>query len=531
MTQQSAAEIIETRKILACKDFVPQKLRFFIFLFIIIVYQFSGGIYMTAVTHMSGAMSWLTEDVMMAGYASLVGLTMIFPLLFRIMFRFTARDLLIVSTIVLIIGDVLCLYSGSVPLVVFVSFICGVFKMLGTFICWSNIQLNITPTRDFAVFFPFLFVFVLGCVQLSNIATGYSIWLYDWQAMHRFTIIALLLILLLVYVVMRKHFRQGPYIPFDKIDYIGGLLWSIFIMSIVFISVYGEYYDWWHGEYIRMAGGIAVLTLLMSVHRAVCERYPFIRLETFIQRNVINIFLLFGCMTLMSATSGGLQSIYTSSILRYDIYHSVSINWAVFLGVLLGAGFVYLTMVKWRWRNKYIVLIGFLSFILYQVMLYFLIDGSTDKNMLYIPLFFKGVGLCIVYTVLTYALASNVPFVYYFEAMCVVGFMRTCIGNPMSAAIVTRAFAYIKQKNLMLLSSEMDLMNQVTENFSLLYTELQKQVVMVSLKEIYGYAIIVGLLIIILILLSDYRGHFRTKIPKMSTLWKLTKKNIISNVD
>lgn len=224
MQQQSPEEIAAARRIMACKDFVPIPMRFVLFQLIIIVYQFTGGVYISAVSQMSGELSWITEDIMMAGCASLVGLTVTFPLLFRIMFRFTARHILMLVTAVLIIGDWICMASDFVPLVVFVSFICGFFKMIGTFICWSQIQLNITPKRDFAVFFPFLFTFILGCVQLSNIATGYSIYAFDWQAMHRFSIAGLLLLLLIIYFCLRRHFRQGPFIPFKNIDYSGCVL-------------------------------------------------------------------------------------------------------------------------------------------------------------------------------------------------------------------------------------------------------------------------------------------------------------------
>lgn len=168
---------------------------------------------------------------------------MLFPVLFRTMFRFTPREILLLVTGILIIGDYICMVSDFVPLVVFISFVCGFFKMTGTFICWSNIQLNITPTRDFAVFFPFLFTFILGCVQLVNITTGYNIYKFDWQAMHRCTIGALLLIFAVIFFCLRKHYRQGPFIPFKGIDYLGCILWSSFLMCIVFICGYGEHYD------------------------------------------------------------------------------------------------------------------------------------------------------------------------------------------------------------------------------------------------------------------------------------------------
>lgn len=80
---------------------------------------------MSAVAEMSGSLSWITEDIMMAGYASMTGLTMAFPLLFRILFRFNTRDILLVSAIIFIISDFLCMVSDFLPLVVLLSFISG----------------------------------------------------------------------------------------------------------------------------------------------------------------------------------------------------------------------------------------------------------------------------------------------------------------------------------------------------------------------------------------------------------------------
>ena len=189
MQTTSPEEVATARRIMVWKDFVPDFLRFPLMLLIIIIFMLSGGIYMSAVSEISGSFSWIKEDILMAGYASMTGLTMAFPLLFRILFRFPTRELLLFSAGVFIVSDYLCMVCDFLPLIVFLSFISGFFKIVGTFVCWSNIQLKITPKRDFAVFFPFLFTFVLGSVQLANIATGYSIYAFDWKAMHRLTIL------------------------------------------------------------------------------------------------------------------------------------------------------------------------------------------------------------------------------------------------------------------------------------------------------------------------------------------------------
>lgn len=529
MPAPSPQELAAARRILAWNDFVPQVLRFPLFLLIIMIYMFSGGVYMTAVSEMTGSLAWISEDVMMAGYASMTGLTMAFPLLFRILFRFTTRGLLLFSAGVFIVCDYICMVSDFLPLIVLVSFISGFFKIVGTFVCWSNIQLKITPKRDFAVFFPFLFTFVLGSVQLVNIATGYSLYAFDWQAMHRITIGAFVLVFALVYFCMRRNYRQGPHIPFKGIDYLGGILWSLLLLCIVFISVYGEHYDWLDGEEIRTAILFALVLLVLCFQRAATVRHPYIRLNTFSQPDMFFIFVLFGCMTLMSATATSIQNIFTGSVLGFDARHNADLNWGIVAGIAVGTFFFYLALTRWHWRIKSIVLVGFCSFLCYQVMLYQLIDPSTEKYMLYLPLMFKGAGVSIVYTSLTYALAGCVTFTYYFEAMCVIGFIRTSFGGPLYSAILTRIFHIVMQDNTADLGSYIDPMYSCVDSFSLLYGEFQRQMLLVSLKDVYGYAVWAAVIILVAIVLSDYRTWLRStgnRMLKLSQVWKLVRQKM-----
>lgn len=524
MQTPSPEEVASARRIMLWKDFVPGFLRFPLIILIIIVYMFSGGVYMSAVAEMTGSLSWISEDVMMAGYASMTGLTMAFPMLFRILFRFPPRELLLFSGGLFIVCDWVCMVSDFLPLVVLCSFVSGFFKIVSTFTCWSNVQLRITPTRDFAVFFPFLFTFVLGSVQLVNIVTGYSLYAFDWKAMHRITIGAFIIVFALIFFCMRRNYRQGPYMPFLGIDYIGGILWSLMLLCIVFIFVYGEHYDWLYGWEIRTAVAFAVILLLMSLYRAANVRHPYIALRTFSQHNMLYIFILFGCMTLMSSTATSIQNIFTGSVLGFDARHNADLNWGIVAGIALGTYFFYMAVTRWKWRIKAVVLMGFVSFFLYQVMLYFMIDPSAEKYMFYLPMVFKGAGVSIVYTSLTYALAGCVTFNYYFEAMCVIGFIRTSFGGPMSSAIVTRLFNISRQENTAWLGGQIDAMYPGADAFSSIYSEFQRQVTMISLKEVYGYAVIAAVLIILAIMASDYRHMIRSgKMLRLSQIWRMVR--------
>lgn len=143
--------------------------------------------------------------------------------------------------------------------------------------------------------------------------------------------------------------------------------------------------------------------------------------------------------------------------------------------------------------------------------------------MLYLPMLLKGAGVSIVYTSLTYALAGCVTFEYYFEAMCVIGFIRTSFGGPLSSAIMTRIFNNVKQANTANLGSYIDPMYYNCESFQTLYSEFQRQMLMVSLKEVYGWAVIMAVIILLAILMSDYRVHLGARASQMlrlSQIWR-----------
>lgn len=233
-------------------------------------------------------------------------------------------------------------------------------------------------------------------------------------------------------------------------------------------------------------------------------------------------------MTLMSATATSTQNIFTGQILGYDARHNADLNWFLTAGIAVGTAVFYLAVTRWKWRVKSVLLTGFVSFMLYQVSLYFLIDPSTEKYMLYIPVLLKGSGVSLVYTSLTYALAGCVTFDCYFEAMCVIGFIRTSFGGPMGSAIVTRLFRHAQQDNTGVIGGYMDAMYSASGGIQEVYGEFMRQITMVSIKEVYGYAAIAATVIVIAVMASDYRriiGNGTNRMLKLSQIWRLKSRD------
>ena len=155
-------------------DFVPRRLKPYLFIFFVLIIQFSGGIYLAAASDMVGSTALMTEDILMAGYASLIGLAINFTVMFRIKFRFSTRTQLLAACIVLIAANIICAHTTSVPVLVVTCFVAGWFRMQATLACNSTIQLWLTPVRDMAIFFCYVYIIVDSVIQLSGIVTIYT---------------------------------------------------------------------------------------------------------------------------------------------------------------------------------------------------------------------------------------------------------------------------------------------------------------------------------------------------------------------
>src|SRR5690606_12703963 len=105
------------------------------------------GVYLATASQMVDATSLMQEDVLMAGYASLIGMALTFVIMLRLKMRFTSKFSLLISIAVIIGGNLIALYTNNVVLLIATCFIVGIFKMWATFECNSTIQLWLTPTR------------------------------------------------------------------------------------------------------------------------------------------------------------------------------------------------------------------------------------------------------------------------------------------------------------------------------------------------------------------------------------------------
>lgn len=511
----------------AIRDFVPEKLKPWIIIVFVIIFQLSGGVYLAAVSEMVGSTALMQEDIMMAGYASMAGMALTFAIMFRLKFRFTSKTSLLTCCSAIIACNLICMNTTSVPILVATCFIAGFFRMWGTFECNSTIQLWITPKRDLSVFFCFIHLLVQGCIQLSGIITVYTAFFSTWEYMH-WLIIGLLGCEMLAILILFRFCRTMPELPLYGIDWLGALLWGLTMLSVIFICVYGDYLDWYESSYIRIATVSGGVILLLNLWRASFIRHPFIPLPVWRFKAVYITLSLYIVIDLLTAPSHIFEHLYMESVLRYDSLNVISLNWVVLFGIIAGCYFTYRTFALRKWPYRTMTAIGFSAIVAYLILFYFTIDYNLPKESLLLPIFLRGFGYVIIVICFLTAL-SRVPFPFFFQSVSVQAFVSAGIGGVLGTAILGQIFKTVTKRNAMLLSSSLDNVNPLAMKLAPgeLYGALQQQALMVSMKELYGWLALAGIFCLLLFMIkeSDIRPQYAIH-STYRAIWRLIKREI-----
>lgn len=485
-------------------SYVPRRLKPWLFIVFVLIIQFSGGVYLAAASDMVGTTALMQQDILMAGYAQLVGMSINFAVMFRLKFRFSNRVALLVCCIALIAANVVCAHTTSVPVLVLTCFLAGWFRMWATFACNSTIQLWLTPVRDMAIFFCYVYLVVDGVIQLSGVLTVYTAFFSQWEYMHWLMTGLLALMMIMVWVFVKPV--KGPMqIPLLGIDWIGAALWSVFMLCFTFVCVYGDYYDWWEAPEITAATLIGLASMAVNLWRASFLHHPYVSFTAMKNRNVIRATLVYLVFFTLMATEHVFEHCYAAAILGFDETNMIDLNWYVFAGIVAGVALTYFTFALHKWRYKTMTAIGFALAAVYLAYFYFLIDYGVEKEMLFVPLFVRGMASVIISIVfLTSIVQSGLHFFVFPQALTINGFTGAVMGATLGPALIGEWLSHTVARNAALLGASMtDFSTAVAgHHVGELYGMVQHQALVVSMKEIYGWLLITALVSVAVIAVS-----------------------------
>lgn len=487
-------------------SYVPRRLQPWIYLLFAFIFQLSGGIYGGAMSHVMGEYSLMKEDVLMVIMCNVVGVAMPFPFLFKMKFRFTNRSLLLNAALVIAVCNVLIVWTESLPVMCALSYIAGFFKLCGTFECMSNIQLWMTPKRDFTVFFPLLYCIVLGNIALSPWITEHLIYIYqDWRIINWTMAGAMLTVALVVYVTTHD-FRFMKPLPFISVDYLGCLLWSAWMLEFIFFFNYGEYYNWLDSKVMRMDVVLFLVTGYFCISRMMHIRHPYISPEAWRYKRLIPLLILFAFVEFMGSTPKVLQTAFTGGVLHFGNLTTNVLNVVEWGAVIMGCLFCLLWCKVLHWKYTRLLTIGVAAMVGYPVMMYFLIDLGLPIERLYLPTALRSFGNAIFFCMLTVYLEELMPFQHFFMGLTMAGIIR----NGPVATMCSGLFSF-------------GIRHQMADNMARGLPYDATQLLMMSVRQLYGITCLIGIAVLLIFLIWDIE-------PVRSTLKKMPSWNFVGKM-
>lgn len=486
------------------RSFVPRKLQPWIYIFFAVTFQLSGGLYLGALNQMIGGMSLMREDILMCLYANLAGMAIYFPLLFRMKFRFTNKTLLTTAATGVLLCNLAAPHITFLPLLWAVCFVEGMCKIQGTFECMSNIQLWMTPTRDFTVFFPFLHIIILGSMQLSDLLMTYLMYHYHWTYMHLF-IAGLMLVVLLILRTCIRHFRFMKKFPLFGIDWLGAMLWAALLLQVAYLFDYGDWYDWWDSPVIRRLTLSIIATLGFCIWRMMTIRHPFLEPKMWTYRHLWPLLGLITVVEAFLATEHVLEEVYYEEVMRYEEMVSVQLDWFALIGILAGCLFSYWWMHIRRFNYLRLVIIGMLGLTGYLMGYYFNVSTDIHLSQLYLPTICRGFAYAVLSATFMVCLEEIMTFQHFFQALGVFNMLHMVVGGVLGAAVYTQGLAYYVPDNLARYGAAIDRVTFSRNPFDLgHYIEgFLEQMMEVSIKQLYGWVTYACILLLLLFLLYD----------------------------
>lgn len=479
------------------RDWVPKPIRPWLYLIFAFVFQLSGSVYLGSASKMAGTMSLMREDVMMIGMMGVVGVNMPFPFLFKFKFRYTNRQLLLNAALAIAACNVLSIYITDVPTLCFISYVAGFLKLCGTFECFSNIRLWISPKQDFGVFLPAIYIVILGAQGACAWITQQVTYSYDdWHAMQWLMTGVLLAVALLVFCLTR-NFRFAKPMPLLSLDWLGCVLWSLLMIEVIWLFTYGEYYNWWDGAMWRLVFYAFPITLAVTIGRMNHIKHPYLEPHIFKHLKLIPILAMFILAEVMNATPHVMQNTLTGGVLHWgETTTSVLSLWELG-GYVAGCAFVILWGRGLHYIYPRLLILGFATLLVHQVMMYFYVSPTLNIERLYVPTFLRTFGYAIFFSTMTLYLKEVINFPAFFMALTMSGFVR----NGVVESIFSGLYGY-------------QMRYHITENLTRATQTDIAQVLLVSIKQSYGVVCLAGCALLLLMLLYDVQ-------PVRSTMKKM----------
>ena len=495
-----------------------------------------NGTYTGSMVEISNTLGVYTEDITIGYYAASAGMAVSYPIVPRILNAFSSKTVLLTSLSLQFLLSAMCALSSEMDILIALSFCIGFLK--GFIMLWiiRRIKFIFSPDDVRSEFYAFFYPMVFGCGQLSMVVTALLAYHYDWKYMYYFMMILLMTAILAVIIFLR-HDREPKYIDIKELHIREMLIISTGVLMLVFVITYGKVLDWMASPRICFYIVVAPLLVALFVWEQFHSKSPYVSLKPLFQWKCM-LGYAYMMMVMFFSSSTTLMTSYITNILHVDSTHSYTIYIWLVPGYILGGTICYWWFRWQRWRFRFLIAGGMTCFALFFGILYFGISPSSTYEMLYLPVFLRGVGMLTLIIAFALFAVEDLPPKYLLSNAFFLIMFRSVITPVMASAFYSNALYRLQQMYFVKLSCSITMVDPMAaDRFSSamnngitighgteeamqiatnsLYSILQQQSILLAMKDLLGWLFLITL---VLALISRFIPFHKTvRVPVIKT--------------
>lgn len=486
------------------RAWVPQQMDLWLLLAISIMLSFNNGIPTSISTYILGDQAGMAADMSMASYAYYTGMSCAIPLVFRMTSFTSTKKLLISVGLVLLFLNFVLANSTDALSVVMASFGVGFVKIFGSVRLLGELMPLIMPTGEryemYCVYYPIAIL----VPSLSSLVAAYIADRYQWELNFHFQNLLLFISLLMIILLMHEDDRQKR-VPLYQYDWLGTILLSAALLLIAYFTTYGLTEDWFRSPHILMGAVFSVVSSLLFLHRNARVKR---KLFTFKMLRLRAVPITLGTLFLLGIfySSSSLITSFLGLIMPGNPVENAEVNSYVIWGYIAGSIVTYFYFKKTK-NCRYIFAFSCLCYLICNVWLFCLINPQTDPSSLFLPLFFRGMGLIISYIAAGVYLGGNVPVKAFLPSVVFLIFIRSYLVPVVWSNTIANWYYHRQLTNMNYLANGMDSVDPlVVLRGADMARTVQTQASLLALRDILGALNIIGLILLIIIFFFPYHS-------------------------
>ena len=131
----------------------------------------------------------------------------------------------------------------------------------------------------------------------------------------------------------------------------------------------------------------------------------------------------------------------------------------------------------------------------------------------------------MVFIVLTTYIEGVVPFPHRFQVLTILGFVRIGCGSALGAALFGHLFSGEMSHHMAVLGSDVSTAALANvSSFAETAGAIAHGSLLVSLRNLYGLATVIGIITLILITMGHFRRHVRSTYPTLRQVYDILRR-------